>query len=61
MSKQCGITGKNSGQRAKEVANELEIDLSEYNEGPSKCSKTRVSKSKLSGNEISIPTMPIVA
>ena len=59
IGRQCGLTEKNMGQKIKEVAEMSGIDLSQYSE--LKSSISRVSKSKLPGNEISVPSMPTVA
>ena len=58
IGRQCGLTGKNIGQKVKELASECNIDLTQYVE--KEHSKLRSVKSILPGNEVSVPSMPTV-
>ena len=60
LGRQCGLTVPNMGQKVKEVAIESGIDVTLY-VGSSKSCSSRLSKSYLPGNEISIPSMPTIA
>ena len=59
LGRQSGLTVPNMGQKVKAVATECGIDVALY-VGSKSCS-SRLSKSKLPGNEISIPCMPTIA
>ena len=59
LARQCQIQGKNKGQLAKSIAEKNGVPASRLNSNRRKC--CRLSKAKLPGNEISVPTIPTTA